>query len=70
MATTNPFDLLGDDDNDDPSQLVAKLPPAAKKSPAPAAAQPAKPAAKLPSKPLPPSQAGKIKIVFLRVMWI
>lgn len=62
MATTNPFDLLGDDDNDDPSQLVAKLPPPAKKSPAPAAqatAQPAKPAAKLPSKPLPPSQAGK-----------
>ena len=60
MATTNPFDLLVDDDNDDPNQLLAKLPPAAKKSPAPAAqAEPAKPAAKLPSKPLPPAQAGK-----------
>lgn len=60
MATTNPFDLLVDDDNDDPNQLLAKLPPVAKKSPAPAAqADPAKPAAKLPSKPLPPAQAGK-----------
>ncbi|KAJ9556229.1 hypothetical protein OSB04_010843 [Centaurea solstitialis] len=62
MASTNPFDLLGDDDNDDPSQLIAKLPavvaasaPATKKSPAGGVA--AKPAAKLPSKPLPPSQA-------------
>lgn len=59
----NPFDLLGDDDNEDPSQLLAaqqqKL-PAAKKPQAPAqpAAQPAKPA-KLPSKPLPPAQAVK-----------
>ncbi|CAH2075674.1 unnamed protein product [Thlaspi arvense] len=58
MATTNPFDLLVDDDNDDLSQLVAaqqqKLPLAAKKAPAPAqSAQ----AAKLPSKPLPPAQA-------------
>ncbi|KAK2989705.1 hypothetical protein RJ640_012926 [Escallonia rubra] len=62
MATTNPFDLLGDDDNDDPSQLIAKLPLAtAKKSPAApaqgAAAQPAKPPAKFPGKPLPPAQA-------------
>ncbi|KAM7494042.1 hypothetical protein LguiB_028651 [Lonicera macranthoides] len=58
MATTNPFDLLVDDDNDDPNQLLAKLPPAAKKSPAPPAqAEQAKPAAKLPSKPLPPAQA-------------
>lgn len=58
MATANPFDLLGDDDNDDPSQLVAKLPaplPATKKLPAGGMA--AKPAAKLPSKPLPPAQA-------------
>lgn len=62
MATTNPFDLLVDDDNDDPSQLIAKLPsiaaaaaPATKKSPA--GGVPAKPAAKLPSKPLPPAQA-------------
>ena len=67
MASTNPFDLLGDDDNDDPSQLIAKLPavvaasaPASKKSPAGGVA--AKPAAKLPSKPLPPAQAGKICI--------
>ncbi|KAI3791035.1 hypothetical protein L2E82_04579 [Cichorium intybus] len=58
MATTNPFDLLGDDDNDDPSQLIAKLPvvaPATKKLPAGGVV--AKPAAKLPSKPLPPAQA-------------
>lgn len=61
MATMNPFDLLGDDDNDDPSQLLAaqqqKL-ASPKKSQAPAqpAAQPAKPV-KLPSKPLPPAQA-------------
>ncbi|KAK1408012.1 hypothetical protein QVD17_39642 [Tagetes erecta] len=55
MATMNPFDLLVDDDNDDPSHLIAKLPaavaPVTKKLPA------AKPAAKLPSKPLPPAQA-------------
>ncbi|XP_059657645.1 RGG repeats nuclear RNA binding protein A-like [Cornus florida] len=59
MATTNPFDLLGDDDNDDPSQLIAKLPPPDKKSPAPAQAAAGQPAkqAKLPSKPTPPSQA-------------
>lgn len=56
MATTNPFDLLVDDDNDDPAQLIEKLPPPAKKLPAQAAAQPAK-SAKLPSKPLPPAQA-------------
>lgn len=57
MATLNPFDLLGDDDNDDPSQLIAaqqqKIAPT-KKALAPA--QPAKPA-KLPAKPLPPAQA-------------
>ncbi|KAI3825454.1 hypothetical protein L1987_06943 [Smallanthus sonchifolius] len=51
MATTNPFNLLVDDDNDDPSQLVANLHPATKKSP------PAKPVPKLLSKPLPPAQA-------------
>ncbi|GMY29934.1 RGG repeats nuclear RNA binding protein A [Fagus crenata] len=61
MATTNPFDLLGDDDNEDLSQLVAaqeqKLGPAKKpQAPAQPTAQPAKPA-KLPSKPLPPAQA-------------
>ncbi|KAK9058979.1 hypothetical protein SSX86_021597 [Deinandra increscens subsp. villosa] len=63
MATMNPFDLLGDDDNDDPEQLMQKIVAApAKKalSTAPAGkttAQPAKPSAKLPSKPLPPAQA-------------
>ncbi|XP_076890447.1 RGG repeats nuclear RNA binding protein A-like [Bidens hawaiensis] len=54
MATMNPFHLLGDDDNDDVSQLVQKIaaaPP--KKAPPAAAVQPAK----LPSKSLPPAQA-------------
>ncbi|XP_018505486.2 RGG repeats nuclear RNA binding protein A [Pyrus x bretschneideri] len=58
MATANPFDLLGDDDNEDPSQLLAaqqqKLPVAQPKKPQ--QAQPAQPA-KLPSKPLPPAQS-------------
>lgn len=49
MATTNPFDLLVDDDNDDPAKLIEKLPPPATKQPAQAA--------KLPFKPLPPAQA-------------
>ncbi|KAF7137253.1 hypothetical protein RHSIM_Rhsim07G0036400 [Rhododendron simsii] len=63
MATGNPFDLLGDDDNDDPSHLIAAQQQivASKKAQAPtqaqAQAQPPKPAAKLPSKPLPPAQA-------------
>lgn len=59
MASANPFDLLIDDDNDDVSQLVQKLP--VKKAPVSekvAPVQPAK-AAKLPSKPLPPAQAGE-----------
>lgn len=68
----NPFDLLVDDDNEDPSQLIAtqqKLPAAPKK----AAGQPgaqgkqqhatqAKPTAKLPAKPLPPTQAGEFSV--------
>ncbi|XP_010918620.1 RGG repeats nuclear RNA binding protein A [Elaeis guineensis] len=57
MATGNPFDLLGDDDNDDPSQLIAvqqqKI--AAKKPAAPAGPAPAK----FPTKPVPPSQAAR-----------
>ncbi|KAK4748468.1 hypothetical protein SAY87_015054 [Trapa incisa] len=60
MATVNPFDVLGNDDNEDPSQLVANVKiDKVKKAPAPAAAaaQQVKPAAKLPSKPLPPAQA-------------
>lgn len=64
MATTNPFDLLGDDDAEDPSLLVAaqqkktELKKAAAPSPK-AAVVGAKAAAKakLPSKPLPPAQA-------------
>ncbi|KAF9591216.1 hypothetical protein IFM89_002871 [Coptis chinensis] len=56
MASVNPFDLLGDDDNDDLSQLIAKkaaeAPPAVTESVKPSQAQP-----KLPSKPLPPAQA-------------
>ncbi|CAA2984590.1 Hypothetical predicted protein [Olea europaea subsp. europaea] len=64
MATANPFDLLGDDDTEDMSQLMQKIEP--KKALTPSAApkhQPqTKPAAdaanaKLPSKPLPPAQA-------------
>lgn len=62
MASTNPFHLLGDDDNEDLSQLLAaqqqKL-VQPKKPQAQAPAQPAKPA-KLPSKPLPPAEAGEI----------
>lgn len=57
MATTNPFDLLGADDGEDPSQLIAAAQKAAPKKEPPALVQPAKPAAKLPAKPLPPSQA-------------
>lgn len=70
MATTNPFDLLGDDDAEDPSQLIAaqqklaataaqpkKVAPAAKAKPV-AEQQQTKPPAKLPSRPLPPAQAG------------
>ncbi|KAG8363450.1 hypothetical protein BUALT_Bualt19G0023800 [Buddleja alternifolia] len=65
MSTVNPFDLLGDDDTGDLSQLLAaqqlKIEPkktlAASAKPGAAAAN--KPAAqpKLPSKPLPPTQA-------------
>lgn len=64
MATMNPFDLLGEDDNDDPSQLIIAAQQAAPKKvlaptqPAPAQKQSPAPG-KLPSKPLPPAQAGK-----------
>ncbi|KAK1418800.1 hypothetical protein QVD17_27947 [Tagetes erecta] len=57
MATMNPFDLLGDDDNDDVSQLVEKIAAAPPKKPPPPAGKTAAPPAKLPSKPLPPAQA-------------
>ncbi|KAG0499257.1 hypothetical protein HPP92_003948 [Vanilla planifolia] len=59
MATANPFDLLGDSENDDISVLLAaqqhKI--AANKPVAKAAAATPPAAAKLPSKPLPPAQA-------------
>ncbi|CAO2171283.1 unnamed protein product [Urochloa humidicola] len=62
MATLNPFDLLGADDGDDPSQLIAAAAAAAQKEEAKKAAaapagkaQPAA-AAKFPTKPAPPSQ--------------
>ncbi|KAG6531112.1 hypothetical protein ZIOFF_004883 [Zingiber officinale] len=57
MATDNPFDLLGDNDHDDPSQFIVahQKVAAAKKPAAVAATTPA--VAKLPTKPLPPSQA-------------
>ncbi|GAV59125.1 HABP4_PAI-RBP1 domain-containing protein/Stm1_N domain-containing protein [Cephalotus follicularis] len=64
MATMNHFDLLGDDDTEDLSQLIAsqKITAVAaaskpKKPPAQAQAKPPAQTAKLPSKPLPPSQA-------------
>lgn len=72
MATMNPFDLLGDDDAEDPSQLIAAHQPKPAAAAASAAvgsqskkpgqskpaAVAAQPAAKLPSKPLPPAVAG------------
>ncbi|KAL0324499.1 UNVERIFIED_CONTAM: RGG repeats nuclear RNA binding protein A [Sesamum calycinum] len=63
MATLNPFGLLGDDDAEDPTLLLAAQQKAAgpakatvqeKKSPSQA-----QPAAKLLSEPLPPAQAGE-----------
>ncbi|GER45304.1 RNA binding protein [Striga asiatica] len=63
MATLNPFGLLGDDDAEDPLQLLAAQQKAAAPTPARAPAQlkkgPVKtePEAKLPTKPAPPAQA-------------
>ncbi|KAK1266033.1 hypothetical protein QJS04_geneDACA002563 [Acorus gramineus] len=54
MATMNPFYLLGDDDNEDLTQLIQKV-DTKKASAAPPAAAAAP--AKLPSKPVPPTQA-------------
>ncbi|KAL2472088.1 Hyaluronan/mRNA binding family [Abeliophyllum distichum] len=65
MATINPFDLLGDDDAEDPSLLIsAQQQKALASTPAPAPAKKApaqadKPSARLPAKPLPPAQAVK-----------
>lgn len=67
----NPFDLLGDDDTEDLSQLIAAQQVAAPKKGAaqPQAQSKQQPAAqskpaKLPTKPLPPSQAGKPFFLF------
>ncbi|XP_068649804.1 RGG repeats nuclear RNA binding protein A-like [Aristolochia californica] len=61
MATTNPFDLLGDNDNDDPSLLLAaqeqKVVPKKTLTPAQSNASQKPAPAKLPAKPLPPAQA-------------
>ncbi|KAI5000156.1 hypothetical protein ZWY2020_004745 [Hordeum vulgare] len=67
MSSLNQFDLLGADDNDDPSQLLAAAQAAAAKkalankpeaAPAGKAAQTGA-AAKLPTKPAPPGQAAR-----------
>lgn len=58
---SNLFDLLRDDDHEDPSQLIAAVTAAAKqpqKIPSVKGSQ-----AKLPSKPLPPQQAGIVPFV-------
>ncbi|KAE8773319.1 plasminogen activator inhibitor 1 RNA-binding protein-like [Hordeum vulgare] len=57
--TSNQFDLLGDVDNDDPSQLLAAA--AAKKAaePKPAAPAAAKPASKQPAKTPPPADDAR-----------
>lgn len=63
MATANPFGLLGDDDAEDPSQLIAAqkfaaaAAAAASTKKAPPQAKSSAQTAKLPSKPLPPAQA-------------
>lgn len=82
MATMNPFDLLGDNDNDDPSQLIesaAQLQKVApKKTPGQgqgqgqgrgAQAQQQK-QAKLPTKPLPPAQAGELPILLFLLVFL
>ncbi|XP_039800115.1 RGG repeats nuclear RNA binding protein A-like isoform X1 [Panicum virgatum] len=75
MATLNPFEILGADDNDDPTQLLAAAAAAkqkaeAKKQAAAAAAATGKGAqpapAKLPTKPAPPAQAGEFGVRLVR----
>lgn len=64
MATANPFDILGDDDNnEDLSQLVAAAQLKAAEKPKKAdktAAAPTSQPARLPTKPAPPAQAGEL----------
>ncbi|KAL3833057.1 hypothetical protein ACJIZ3_007793 [Penstemon smallii] len=57
MATVNPFDLLGDDDTGDLTQLIASQKPIEPKKTLAPTAKPAAAQPKLPSKPLPPTQA-------------
>ncbi|WCJ25804.1 RGG repeats nuclear RNA binding protein A [Euphorbia peplus] len=61
MATMNPFDLLGDDDNEDPTLLLAaaqlKVVDKPKKPDLPEKQPPPAKSAKLPTKPPPPAQA-------------
>ena len=63
MATRNPFDLLDDDDNGDPSVLLPSLAASKDKPVASVDTKKQQPAmatsGKLPMKPLPPTQAGK-----------
>ncbi|KAF9685442.1 hypothetical protein SADUNF_Sadunf03G0055000 [Salix dunnii] len=64
MATANPFDILGDDDNnEDLSQLVAaaQLKAAEKPKKVDKPAAPASKPAKLPTRPAPPAQAGELR---------
>lgn len=78
MSSTNPFGLLGDDDSEDPTELLAskqlnapaQAPALAKKAPAQAPAAQGKPAAKLPSKPVPPTQAGEILKTRFRFLFL
>jgi plasminogen activator inhibitor 1 RNA-binding protein len=65
MATLNPFELLGADENDDPTHLIAaaaaQKAEAKKASAAPAGKGTQPPSsAKLPTKPAPPAQAGEL----------
>ncbi len=71
MATKNFFDLLGDDENEDPAQVVVRANSLAAADAKPAAnaanaatKKPAAAAAKLPSKPAPPSEAGECVCVW------
>ncbi|GAA0185578.1 hypothetical protein LIER_32866 [Lithospermum erythrorhizon] len=69
MESLNPFDLLGDDDSEDPNQLIAKVVPSiAKGAPQPQVPPPKTTSARLPSKPLPPSQSALFYIMMMAKM--
>jgi plasminogen activator inhibitor 1 RNA-binding protein len=63
MASRNQFDLLGDVDNDDPSQLLAAAEKKAAASPKLAAAP-----TKLPTNPAPPAQAGELILTLSNIL--